>query len=135
MTIKELYKINPFGFILTIIFNVLIPLTAIGQSYLLMYEVTALANKNLALWLWLTLGEFILLLISGISQSSSSYLATKQIQRYNHQVRANTIKHYYFDNQNHTVSGMQNRLTTDLKNTNENYLKKFFSSIDRKSVV
>ena len=37
MTIKELYKINPFDFILTIIFNVLIPLTAVGQSYLLMY--------------------------------------------------------------------------------------------------
>lgn len=129
MTIKELYKTSPWRFILTTIFYVLIPLTAIGQSYLLMYEITALANRNLVLWIWLTLGGLILLLISGISQSSSNYLATKQIQKYNHQVRANTIRHYYFDNKNHTVSEMQNRLTTDLKNTNDNYLKKFFNSI------
>lgn len=129
MTIEELYRVNPLRFILATISYILIPLSAIGQSYLLMYEVTALSNRNLRLWLWLTLGELILLLTTGISQSSSYYLATKQIQNYNHQVRAKTVKHYYFDNQNHTVAAMQNRLTTDLKNTNDNYLSNFFRSV------
>lgn len=122
MTIKELYRVNPLRFILATISYILIPLSAIGQSYLLMYEVTALSNRNLKLWLRLTAGELIILLVTNLTQSSSNYLATKQIQSYNHQVRANTIKHYYFDEQDHTVAAMQNRLTTDLKNTNDNYL-------------
>ncbi len=129
MTIKELYRVNPLRFILATISYVLIPLSAIGQSYLLMYEVTALSNRNLKLWLWLTAGELLILLVTNLTQSSSNYLATKQIQNYNHQVRANTIKHYYFDGQDHTVAAMQNRLTTDLKNTNENYLLNFFRSV------
>ncbi|WP_367397004.1 ABC transporter transmembrane domain-containing protein [Lactobacillus helveticus] len=70
-----------------------------------------------------------LLLVTNFTQSSSYYLATKQIQSYNHQVRADTIKHYYFDGKNHTVAVMQNRLTTDLKNTNDNYLINFFRSV------
>ncbi|NRN71787.1 hypothetical protein IMAU80627_00311 [Lactobacillus helveticus] len=60
MTIKELYRVNPLRFILAAVSYVLIPLSAIGQSYLLMYEVTALSNRNLQLWLLLTVAELLI---------------------------------------------------------------------------
>lgn len=129
MTIKGLYQSNPLRFLCTILAYVTTPLGAIGQSYLLMYQITALVNRKLNLWLSLTLLEFIMLLILALSQSVAPYLAKKQIQKYNHKIRTDTVRHYYFDGKTHAVSEMQNRLTTDLKNTNDNYLMNFFRSI------
>lgn len=129
MSIRGLYETKPWRFILTVLFYILIPLTAIGQSYLLMYEITALSNHQFSLWLLLTLAESIVLLITGISQALSNYLATKQIQEYNHQIRNNIVNHYYYDKNDHKTSAMQNRLTTDLRNVDENYLTLFFKSI------
>lgn len=129
MTIKGLYQSNPFRFICTIIAYIATPLGAIGQSYLLMYQVTALVNRKFNLWLWLVLAEFIILVMLALSQSVAPYLAKKQIQKYNHKIRTDTVRHYYFDGETHAVSEMQNRLTTDLKNTNDNYLMNYFRSI------
>lgn len=129
MKIKALYQTNPLHFIFTVISYILIPLTAIGQSYVLMYEITALSKRQFGPWLWLIIFEVIILGIGGLGQSFAIYLATKQIQEYNHQVRSDIIKHYYYDGQDHQVAAMQNRLVTDIKNTNDNYLMKVFNSI------
>lgn len=127
MTIKGLYQINPLRFFLALFSYVLIPFSAIGQSYLLMYQITALADRKLKLWLWLTLAEFIVLLISTASQSLGLYLSNKQIQEYDHQIRANILRHYYYDGKDHQVSAIQNRFTTDLKNVDSNYLQRIFN--------
>lgn len=129
MTIKALYQSSPGRFILTSILYTLIPLTAIGQSYIIMYTTTALTNRNLSIWLWLTLGETIVLFWGSISQSWAYYSLVKLIQKYNHQVRAQIIRHYYYDGQEHKVSAIQNRLITDFKNTDDNYLNRFFNCI------
>lgn len=129
MTFKGLYQVNPLRFIFAAINYVLVALTAILQSYLIMYEITALSNRRFNIWLWFILAEFLILLVTGISYSLGDYLARKQVQEYNHVVRAKTISHYYFDNQDHSVSSMQNRLTTDLKNVNASYLLSGFNCI------
>ena len=129
MKIKALYQTNPLCFIFAVISYILIPLTAIGQSYVLMYEITALSKRQFLPWVWLTIFEVIILGIGGLGQSFAIYLATKQIQEYNHKVRSDIIKHYYYDGQDHQVAAMQNRLVTDIKNTNDNYLMKVFNSI------
>lgn len=129
MTIKALYHSSPVHFILTFILYILIPLTAIGQSYIVMYTTTALTKHSLSIWLWLTLGEAIVLFWGSISQSLAYYSSVKLIQKYNHQVRAKIIRHYYYDGQEHKVSAIQNRLITDFKNTDDNYLSRFFNCI------
>lgn len=129
MTFKGLYQVNPLRFILATINYVLVALTAILQSYLTMYEITALSNHRLNIWLWFIFAEFLILLVTGVSYSLGDYLARKQIQEYNHVVRARTITHYYFDDKYHSVSLMQNRLTTDLKNVNASYLLSGFNCI------
>lgn len=135
MKIKALYQITPLRFILTVISFVLIPLSAIGQSYILMYNVTALSKRQFWLWLWLTVFELIILGIGTLGQSFAMYLSTKQIQEYNHKVRSDIIKHYYYDDQNYRVAAMQNRLITDIKNTDDNYLMKIFNCIQMFSYI
>lgn len=70
-------------------------------------------------------------MVTDISYSWGDYLAKKQVQEYNHVVRSKIISHYYFDNKNHPVSGIQNRLTTDLKNINTSYFMKGFYCIQQ----
>jgi len=129
MTIKALYQFSPLHFALTVISYIMIPLASIGQSYIIMYSTTALTDRNLSIWLWLILGEAIALFWGAISQSLAYYQTIKLIQGYNHQIRSQIVQHFYYDKQSHKISTIQNRLITDFKNTNDNYLRKFFNCV------
>lgn len=125
MSLKGLFKINPFLFILASLNGFLSGAAAIGGSWLLMYDTTAMQQRQWRTWVVLIIWEAIILAGAYAFSQLASYFLGKIIQQYNHQVRDKIIKHYYDDGQKHNVSEMQNRLVTDIKNVNVQYFQPF----------
>lgn len=125
MSLKGLFKTNPFLFILAALNGFLSGAAAIGGSWLLMYDTTAMQQKQWHTWVILMIWEAIILASAYAFSQLAVYFLEKVTQQYNHQVRDKIIKHYYDDGQPHRVSEMQNRLVTDIKNVNVQYFQPF----------
>ena len=125
MTFKGLFKANPLLFILASVNCLLSGAAAIGGSWLLMYDITAMQQRQWHTWLILIIWEAVILAGAYMFSQLASYFFGKNWQQYNHQVRDKIIKHYYDDGKKHNVSEMQNRLVTDIKNVNMQYFQPF----------
>ena len=125
MSLKGLFKANQFLFILASINGFLSGAAAIGGSWLMMYDITALQQRYWHTWVILIIWEAIILTGAYAFSQLASYFLGRIVQQYNHQVRDKIIKHYYDDGQKHNVSEMQNRLVTDIKNVNVQYFQPF----------
>lgn len=69
---------------------------------------------------------FLLLLINYGIQCLNDYIMSRQKEEYKVSIREKIIRHFFYDNHSHTVSEVQNRLTNDLVQAEENYINAFF---------
>lgn len=129
MTIKAFFRINPVRFIGIMINVVFIFASMIFDTQLLIIETTALKNNDPRTCFSIIAIEFGLALFNYLVQGLNSYLIIKQEQQYNVALRDQITDHYYLDGQDHLVAQVQNRLTNDLVQNNENYLEAFIGFV------
>ncbi len=126
MTISGLYKTNHMRFAGIILSYLLASLTLILNSYLLMYLVEYIKNRDLRHWLQFFVLEIIVSISSYLFPRLATYLTQKQIQEYDHLIRQKIIRSYYVQNSEVSVAIAQNHLINDLNILNDSYLSNFF---------
>ncbi|MDF7638349.1 ABC transporter ATP-binding protein [Lactobacillus sp. ESL0791] len=114
MSFKGLYSINKPRMIALLILEFITSGLVIGTSYLTTYIFTFIRAKNWHAFLTFMSYELVAFLLSYLGMNCCQFWIEKQIQEYNHLVRKQLVKHYFYDNQDHPVSQLQNRLTNDL---------------------
>ncbi|ALJ22564.1 hypothetical protein AO203_00120 [Lactobacillus gallinarum] len=119
MTIRDLYKINPFRFIFVILLCILNASVVIISSYALTWQFNAIKSKNLNTFLYMILIQTFMLIAAYFFGCYPRYIWSKQIEELNHKIRQELTNHY-FEKSSSTVS-MQNQMINDLYLIKENY--------------
>ncbi|MBP2057566.1 ABC-type bacteriocin/lantibiotic exporter with double-glycine peptidase domain [Lactobacillus colini] len=135
MSFRGLFKTNPVLFVLASLGFFLAGATAIGGSWLLMYDITAMQQRQWHTWVILIIWEAVILGGSYYFSQVGAYFWNKVTQQYNHRVRDSIIKHYYDDGAKHSVAQMQNRLITDIKNVDVQYFQPFSNILYGASLI
>lgn len=126
MTINALLKVNQPRFVAIILAYLVSSLTLVLNSYVLMYVVNYLKNRDLAKWTQFMLLELLISVGSYLFPRLATYLVQQQTQDYNHSVRQGIVRSYYTHNKHVKVPEAQNHLINDLSLVNDNYLSNFF---------
>ncbi|MBC6349226.1 ATP-binding cassette domain-containing protein [Lactobacillus melliventris] len=129
MTIKDFYKQNPLRFITLILTTILEWALPIVTTQLVMLETTAIQQQKFQQFLSITVISFIAFLFSYLIQGLNACLLSKQQEEFNFSIRKRSVSHFYADQKEHSVAQIQNRLTNDLNQSQENYFAPFFSLI------
>ncbi|MDF7639516.1 ABC transporter ATP-binding protein [Lactobacillus sp. ESL0791] len=129
MTIKGFFKENPVRFILLFCGAVFVPAAAIGVTWLTALMTTAVKKWQPALAFWLAAVSAILFLANYLVQGWVTSLSAKQEEEYNVTLRRGINQHYFYDGADHKVAQVQNRLTNDLVQANEDYFAAWLNVI------
>lgn len=129
MTIKDLYRQNPLCFMILILTTILEWALPIVTTQLVMLETTAIQQQKLHQFLLMTVISFIAFLFQYLIQGLNAFLLSKQQEEFNFHIRKRSVSHFYADQKEHSVAQIQNRLTNDLVQSQENYFTPFFTLI------
>ncbi|KJY57353.1 ABC transporter ATP binding and permease protein [Lactobacillus kimbladii] len=129
MTIKDFYKQNPLRFMILILITVLEWTLPIVTTQLIMLETTAIQQQKFQQFLIINVISFMPFLFQYIIQGLHAFLLSKQQEEFNFHIRKRSVSHFYADQKEHSVAQIQNRLTNDLNQSQENYFAPFFSLI------
>lgn len=129
MKIKDFWRVNPLSFISTIIVRLLVPALSLLVTQIGIYQVSAIQQVNLLRFLKLTAISFVLLVVSYLIESLFDYILAKQKERYKAILRAKIINYLCYTKQEYSIAQIQNFLTNDLTQSEENYLDAFFDLI------
>ena len=129
MTIKDFYKQNPLRFMILILITVLEWTLPIVTTQILMLETTAIQQQKFQQFLIINVISFMPFLFQYIIQGLHAFLLSKQQEEFNFHIRKRSVSHFYADQKEHSVAQIQNRLTNDLNQSQENYFAPFFSLI------
>ncbi|MBI0033131.1 ABC transporter ATP-binding protein [Lactobacillus sp. M0396] len=129
MTIKEFYRINPLRFIVLLLINIGFYCLLIITTLISMLLTTAIQMGNFKNFLIAILYSFLCVISDYLMQGLSNYLLSRQEEQYNIAIRAKTVSHFYADQKDHAVAQVQNRLTNDIVQSQQNYITPFFSLI------
>lgn len=129
MTIKDFYKQNPLRFMILILITVLEWTLPIVTTQLIMLETTAIQQQKFQQFLIINVISFMPFLFQYIIQGLHAFLLSKQQEEFNFNIRKRSVSHFYADQKEHSVAQIQNRLTNDLNQSQENYFAPFFSLI------
>ncbi|WP_294830349.1 ABC transporter ATP-binding protein [uncultured Lactobacillus sp.] len=129
MTIKEFYKTNPLRFIVLLLINISFYALLIIGTVFSIIETTAIQQGNFKIFLITILCSFVCVMADYLMQGLTNYLLSCQEEQYNIAIRAKTVNHFYKDQKDHTVAQVQNRLTNDVVQSQQNYITPFFSLI------
>ena len=129
MTIKEFYKTNPLRFIVLLLINISFYALLIIGTVFSIIETTAIQKGNFKIFLITILCSFVCVMADYLMQGLTNYLLSCQEEQYNIAIRAKTVNHCYEDQKDHTVAQVQNRLTNDVVQSQQNYITPFFSLI------
>lgn len=129
MSIKELFKINVPRAVLIIVVFLLYTLGGTLNEYIFKYALNDIAAGNLTSYVkWQTI-QVGLELIVALMLPFATWMMTKQIQNYLHQIRKEIIQHYYADGIE-KVSKMQNELTANLNLLNNSYASSWITILN-----
>ena len=129
MTIKDFYKQNPLRFMILILITVLEWTFPIVTTQLIMLETTSIQQQKFQQFLIINVISFMPFLFQYIIQGLHAFLLSKQQEEFNFHIRKRSVSHFYADQKEHSVAQIQNRLTNDLNQSQENYFAPFFSLI------
>lgn len=129
MKIKDFWHVNPLIFISTIIVQLLVPALSLLTVQVGIYQVDAIQQVNLPKFLKLTALNFVLLAVSYIVEYLFDYLLAKQKEQYKVILRTKIINRLCYTKQEYSIAQIQNFLTNDLIQSEENYLDAFMSLI------
>ncbi|RMC53273.1 ABC transporter ATP-binding protein [Lactobacillus sp. ESL0261] len=129
MTIKDFYKQKPLRFMILILITVLEWTLPIVTTQILMLETTAIQQQKFQQFLIINVISFMPFLFQYIIQGLHAFLLSKQQEEFNFHIRKRSVSHFYADQKEHSVAQIQNRLTNDLNQSQENYFAPFFSLI------
>lgn len=127
MTIKEFYKINPLRFIVLLLINIGLYALPILGTVLSIIETTAIQQGNFKIFLIVNVCAFVCLMADYLLQGLSQYILSQQEEQYNVAIRDKTTKHFYADQRDHAVAQVQNRLTNDIVQSQQNYITPFLA--------
>ena len=114
MSFKGLYSVNKLRMTALLILEFLTSGLTIGVSYINTYQIMAVKEGKWQQFIVLIMAALFAFVISYIGLNVCQYWIEKQIQQYNHQVRAKIVNHYFYDQKVHNTAKVQNRLTNDL---------------------
>ena len=129
MTIKDLYRQSPLRFMILILITVLEWTLPIVTTQLIMLLTTAIQQQKFQQFLIINVISFMPFLFQYIIQGLHAFLLSKQQEEFNFHIRKRSVSHFYADQKEHSVAQIQNRLTNDLNQSQENYFAPFFSLI------
>ncbi len=129
MTIKDFYKQNPLRFMILILITVLEWTLPIVTTQLIMLETTAIQQQKFQQFLIINVISFMPFLFQYLIQGLHAFFLSKQQEEFNFHIRKRSVSHFYADQKEHSVAQIQNRLTNDLNQSQENYFAPFFSLI------
>lgn len=114
MTFKGLYSTNKVRMIVILLLEFITSGLVIGTSYISTYIFSFIRKRMINEFLLFCLIVLLLYFASYLGMNLCQYLIEKQIQQYNHQVRAEIIAHFFNDYAHHSPNKVQNILTNDL---------------------
>ena len=114
MTFKGLYSTNKVRMIVILLLEFITSGLVIGTSYISTYIFSFIRKRMINEFLLFCLIVLLLYFASYLGMNLCQYLIEKQIQQYNHQVRAEIITHFFNDYAHHSPNKVQNILTNDL---------------------
>ncbi|MCT6903136.1 MAG: ABC transporter transmembrane domain-containing protein, partial [Lactobacillus sp.] len=129
MTIKDFYKQNPLRFMILILITVLEWTLPIVTTQLIMLLTTAIQQQKFQQFLIINVISFMPFLFQYLIQGLHAFLLSKQQEEFNFHIRKRSVSHFYADQKEHSVAQIQNRLTNDLNQSQENYFAPFFGLI------
>lgn len=129
MKIKDFWHVNPVAFICTVIVKLLAPALALLNTQVGIYQVDAIQQVSLSKFLKLTALSFVLLVVSYLIEYLFDYILAKQKERYKEIIRAKIVNHLCYTKQEYSIAQIQNFLTNDLIQSEENYLDAFFKLV------
>ena len=129
MNYKNFIKVNPIRFFFFVLLAVFQPILSVVGTYLVQQETNSALSRNWQQFLVINILSLVVLGLNYTFSSIAQYLDEIQQQDLNQEVRAKIIKHYYFDQKDHPVSDVQNRLTNDLTLVDDGYFLGLFGLI------
>lgn len=135
MTIKGFFKQNPLRFVVIMVVLISFYALMIVNSLIVMIETTAIQQGNFRTFMVMVLASFVCILIDYLLQGLLGYLQSKQEEQYKAVIRQKTIDHFYKDQKEHPVAQVQNGLTNDLVQSQENYLEPFFNLLGGVAII
>lgn len=129
MTIKDFYKQNPLRFMILILITVLEWTLPIVTTQLIMLLTTAIQQQKFQQFLIINVISFMPFLFQYLIQGLHAFFLSKQQEEFNFHIRKRSVSHFYADQKEHSVAQIQNRLTNDLNQSQENYFAPFFGLI------
>ena len=129
MTIKDFYRQNPLRFMILILTTVLEWALPIVTTQITMLLTTAIQQRKLHQFLLIIVISFVVFLSSYLIQGLNTFLLSKQQEEFNFHIRKRSVSHFYANQKEHSVAQIQNRLTNDLNQSQENYFAPIFSLI------
>lgn len=135
MTIKGFFKQNPLRFVVIMVVLISFYALMIVNSLVVIIETTAIQQGNFRTFMFMVLASFVFILIDYLLQGLLRYLQSKQEEQYKAVIRQKTIDHFYKDQKEHPVAQVQNGLTNDLVQSQENYLEPFFNLLGGVAII
>ncbi|WEV37295.1 ABC transporter ATP-binding protein [Lactobacillus sp. ESL0677] len=121
MTIKDFFKQNPLRCILIIFTAAFFPAMHLVNTGLLAIITTAVKKWQIPFAFWLVAIMALVSLTDYFTQGWFNSLFTKQAEEYSVTLRRKIIQHYFYDQADHQVSQVQNRLTNDIEQVTWDY--------------
>ncbi|RVU71588.1 MULTISPECIES: ABC transporter ATP-binding protein [Lactobacillus] len=122
MNLKELFKLNPFRFIVSLSFQVLGALAGVSASLFLTWQFNAVRQKQLTWFFIWTGGQLACWVVSYLVLTWSNILWQRHTQDYLHLIRQELTDHYFETQQELKIAKVQSRMTNDLNLLAQDYL-------------